>query len=167
MNESIGRLVQRIHDELEEIARVVQRAQKAWQEAQRTGDDLYLDSVAVSLHAFYGGLETLFEAVASAIDGARPSDEDWHRALLDQMARDVSARRPAVVSASTRTRLDEFRRFRHLVRHMYPFRFDPERMRPLVSGVDQLLEDVRAELLAFAEFLLRSVGENQHGATNR
>lgn len=76
MNESIGRLVQRIHDELEEIARVVQRAQKAWQEAQRTGDDLCLDSVAVSLHAFYGGLETLFEAIASAIDGARPSDGD-------------------------------------------------------------------------------------------
>lgn len=153
MSQPIARLAQRIRDELDEIARVVQRAQQAWDRAQSSGDDLYLDSVALNLHAFYDGVEGLFEAISSTVDAARPTSADWHRALLNQMATEASGLRPAVVSDATRLGLDEYRSFRHVVRHLYPFRFEVDRIRPLVERVEQVFHELRAELLAFAAFL--------------
>ena len=159
MTEPIGRLAQRIRDEFDELDRVVKRAQRAWERAQRSGDDLYMDSAALNLHAFYDGLEGLFEAISSTIDGSRPSSPDWHRALLDQMSAEVPGLRPAVLSEATREALDEYRGFRHVVRHRYPFQFETDRIRPLAEGVEHVLRQARTELLAFAAFL------QQRGAT--
>jgi len=149
----IARLARRILSELNEIGRVVRRAKQAWDRAGRTGDDLYLDSTALNLHAFYDGLEGLLEAISSTIDGARPSSPDWHRALLNQMATEAPRLRPAVISETTRTALDDYRSFRHVVRHVYPFQFEIDRIRPLIEGVDRVFQQARSELSAFAAFL--------------
>ena len=59
-------LVERIRGEASDLERVVQRALRAWPQAQKaSGDqDAYLDSVALNLHSFYSGLERLFELIA-------------------------------------------------------------------------------------------------------
>jgi len=49
--------------------------------------------------------------------------------------------------------LDELRRFRHLVRNIYTFSLIPEKIEPLVSSLPELWSGLRAELLAFADFL--------------
>jgi len=153
MSEPLVRLAQRIQDEFDEIGHAVKRAELAWDRAQETGDDLYLDSVALNLHAFYDGLEGLLEAISTTVDAARPDGVGWHRALLQQMATETPGLRPAVLSEATRERLDEYRAFRHVVRHLYPSRFDPDRIRPLVEGVREASQLVQRELLAFADFL--------------
>ena len=153
MSELLVRLARRIQDEFGEIGHAVERAELAWGRAQETGDDLYLDSVALNLHAFYDGLEGLLEAISTTVDSARPDGMDWHRALLQQMATEAPGLRPAVLSEATRERLDEYRAFRHVVRHIYPSRFDAGQMRPLVEGVRVASQSVQRELLAFAEFL--------------
>jgi hypothetical protein len=71
------------------------------------------------------------------------------------MAEDIPDIRPAVISTSLVQILDEFRRFRHLVRNVYTFNLDPQRMRPLMEQLPSLWQALRTELLAFADFLER------------
>jgi hypothetical protein len=77
VNEGLLKLAQRISDELGELERVAQRAQEGWRRAQQSSDELYLDGVALNLHGFYGGLERLFELIATAVDGVMPRGEDY------------------------------------------------------------------------------------------
>ena len=53
--------------------------------------------------------------------------------------------------------LDEFRRFRHLVRNVYTINLVPERMAGLISSLPILWDQLRKELLAFADFLERII----------
>ena len=153
MSGSLIRLADRIRRECQHLAEVVDRAQKAWNRAQSLGDDLYLDSVALNLHSFYAGLERLFEIAATTVDGEVPGGENWHQRLLEQMATEIAGVRPAVISNESRQMLDEYRGFRHVVRNVYAFRFDPVKVRPLVENSAHVYSHTRAELLAFADFV--------------
>jgi hypothetical protein len=92
-------------------------------------------------------------AAKRAIWSRSSCGEVWHRDLLFQMAHEVPGVRPAVVSGEHVALLDDFRRFRHLVRDLYATHLDPERMRSLLEALPELWREVRAELLAFADFL--------------
>ncbi len=146
-------LAQRIRAELTDLERIVRRAQEGWARAERSSDDYYLDGVALNLHGFYAGLERLFALVNSQIDRISPEGANWHQVLLQQMAVERPGVRPAVISPTTREALEEFRGFRHVVRNVYTFQFDPARVRHLVDRVPALLDQLRRELLAFADFL--------------
>lgn len=153
MSERLLRLAQRIRDECAELARLVARAQEAWRRAQQSSDELYVDSVALNLHSFYAGLERLFEITAATIDGNVPQGHNWHQMLLEQMASEVPSVRPALISEETRWVLDEYRGFRHIVRNVYAFRFDLAKVEKLAQEASAVFAQVRAELLAFADFL--------------
>jgi hypothetical protein len=64
--------------------------------------------------------------------------------------------RPAVINSSGAGRLDEFRRFRHLVRNVYAADLIPGRMAGMLADLPGLWTDLRTELLAFADFLDQS-----------
>ena len=113
----------------------------------------YLDSAALNLHGFYSGLERLFELIVRHVDRAALSGETWHRDLLNQVSQDLVDVRPAVISQKSALALDEFRRFRHLVRNVYTMNLVPERMAALMIALPGLWPTLRAELLAFADFL--------------
>lgn len=147
-------LAERIRTEIPNLERTVQRVQAAWTQARRMPEEsAYLDSVALNLHGFYSGLERLFELIARHVDGLLLSGETWHRDLLRWMIRDVADVRPAVISQETGEALDEFRRFRHLVRNVYAMSLSAERMAGLVSVLPGLWSRLRVELSAFADFL--------------
>jgi hypothetical protein len=132
-------LVERIRGEVLDLERVVQRAPRAWSQAQREpGEQAYLDSVALNLHGFYSGGECLFELIARHVDRALPTGETWHRDLLQQMTRDLADVRPAVISQDNALALDEFRRFRHLVRSVYTMNLLPDKMVGLMSALPGL-----------------------------
>lgn len=151
-------LVERIRGELTDVASVVSRAHKAWLHVQRAKNeqDVYLDSVALNLHSFYSGLERIFELIAKHIDGSLPDTKTWHRDLLRSMAVDLEGLRPAVISQNNATSLDEFRRFRHLVRNVYTMNLAPEKMASLMSPLPKLWVSLQEELNAFADFLEES-----------
>jgi hypothetical protein len=153
VSERLLRLAERIRDELADLDQVVGRAQEGLRRAQRSNDDYYLDGVALNLHGFYAGLERLFELIATVIDGTLPRDANWHQVLLQQMASEAPYVRPAVISEETRNALDEYRGFRHIVRHVYTFKFDPAKVQRLVEAAPAAFAQARAELLAFADFL--------------
>ena len=101
-------LADRIHSELSDLDRVVNRVLHAWQKTERnlTDQDVFLDSVALNLHGFYSGLERLFELIARHIDQSLPFGETWHRDLLRLMSREVADIRPAVISQNNAFELD-------------------------------------------------------------
>jgi hypothetical protein len=155
LNERLQQLAVSIRNELAEVQRVLRRVEEGWQRARLSADDYYLDAVALNLHGFYGGLERIFERIATVVDGARPSGEHWHQALLQQMAEEIPSVRPAVISEATHQLLDPYRGFRHVARNVYTFHLDPARLERLVARAAACFDSVRPELLAFADFLER------------
>jgi hypothetical protein len=162
VNRLYEELVDRMRGEVPDLDRVVQRALRAWTQAQMAPEEqVYLDSIALNLHGFYSGLERLFELIARHVDQSLPAGKTWHRDLLQQMAHDLLDVRPAVVDEDSALVLDEFRRFRHLVRNVYTMNLVPEKMAGLMSVLPGLWSKVRAELLAFAVFLERLARADQ------
>jgi hypothetical protein len=156
MSTIAGQLSERIRSEITMLQNVVTQILTGWKKVNRMPDEpAYLDSVALNLHGFYAGVERLFELIARHIDGALPDGAMWHRDLLYRMTQDVQKIRPAVISDETAEQLDALRRFRHLVRNVYTMSLDPEKMVDLVEGLPILWPKLRAELMAFADFLER------------
>ena len=149
-------LAERIQGQVADLERLVQRVLQSWEGGQRSPgqQDVYLDSVALNLHGFYSGVERLFELVVRHIDRDREpaTGESWHQDLLQRMTKDIQER-PGLIGGESASTLDELRRFRHLVRNVYTFNLVPEKMKPLVSSLPELWPRLRAELLAFADFL--------------
>jgi hypothetical protein len=152
---SYQNLTQRIRGEVVDLEQVIERAQRGWASLQRGSSEpeVYIDSVALNLHGFYSGIERLFELIARHIDRDLPDSDTWHRDLLLQMAKDFPNTRPAVVSQENAAILDEFRRFRHLVRNVYTINLLPEKMSGLMKALPELWPKLRAEMLAFADYL--------------
>jgi hypothetical protein len=148
-------LVERIRGEVSDLDRVVKKTWMAWNQCKKLPNEqgVYLDSVALNLHGFYSGLERIFEVIGKHVDGSIPAGDLWHRSLLKQMSQEQKDIRPAVISTDCSSRLDELRRFRHLVRNLYTFNLVPEKLEPIVSDLPALWQKVQAEILAFADFL--------------
>jgi hypothetical protein len=159
MNGLYSLLSARIRQELAAIEQVVGRAERALTLALKNSNeqDLYLDAVALNLHDFYSGLERLFTMIGAEIDGVKPEGPAWHRDLLSQMTLELKNIRPAVLSPQAAKAVDEYLRFRHIVRNVYTFELDPDRVERLVKNLRPAFAQVQTELLAFADFLEKLV----------
>ena len=146
---------ERIRRELEELEQVVTRVRRAVEatEGDSVDSDLYWDAIALNLHDFYTGVERLLRHIAAQVDGHLPEGSEWQRELLRQMATQLPRVRPAVFSTATIKRLDEYLRFRHVVRNVYAFALDPQRIRPLVEALEGDFAQVKDELAIFIDFL--------------
>lgn len=147
----------RILQELESLDLVVERVEEGMAKArsQPAEEALFLDAVALNLHDFYSGLERVLQYIATHVDRHVPSGGDWHRELLRQMQIEIPDIRPAILSARTVQVLDEYLRFRHIVRNVYTFEFDADRLDRLARGLRPCLEKTSSELRAYADFLLK------------
>jgi hypothetical protein len=93
----------------------------------------FLDSAALNLHDVYAGFERLFRQIAATVDGVVPSGQGWHRDLLQQMGLDLPETRLPVLSDVAIQELGEPLRFRHVVRSVYAFSLDFDRIHRLVQ----------------------------------
>jgi hypothetical protein len=146
-------LIGRIKGEQGELDRLAARAESLMNKAKTTGDDGYLDGVALNLHGFYTGVERIFEDIARRLDGDLPSGSDWHKRLLMQMSAEIPDIRPPVIRAETRECLEEYRAFRHIVRNVYAFNFQFSRIAELADGLQSCHERVVEDLNIFVQFL--------------
>jgi hypothetical protein len=146
-------LIGRIEQTLDDVERVVNRAEKLMKQALRSGDDGYWDGVALNLHSFYAGLEQIFEDIARTIERSIPSGSNWHKDLLLQISAEVPHVRPPVIQTKTRHCLDEYRSFRHVVRNVYTFNLKSKRLHELVEQLRPCYDTVMADLVQFIDFL--------------
>ena len=129
MNINLQKLASRICSEVDYLKSVTMKIEEGWKRFEQTADEFYIDSVALNLHGFYSGLERIFELIASVVDGNKPESKNWHKELLNLMASEVPTIRPAVISEAICSRLNDYRGFRHIVRNVYTFKFDPEKVK--------------------------------------
>lgn len=153
-------LIGRIKRILLDLERVVSRAESLMTKAQSSGDDGYLDGVALNLHGFYPGIERVFEDVARTLEKDVPHGSGWHQDLLLQMSAEIDKIRPPVIREATRNCLDEYRGFRHVVRNVYTFNLQMSRLKELKKGLQPCYEAVKRDLDGFIEFLRELSVEN-------
>jgi len=68
-------LAERIRKELEDIERLVARANRALSMASKSPQDadLFLDSASLNMHDIYSGFERVFKQIAATVDGTVPT----------------------------------------------------------------------------------------------
>ncbi len=145
-------LIGRMRQEQGDLNRLVSRVELLMSKAKTTGDDGYLDGVALNLHGFYTGVEWIFEDIARRLDGELPSGPDWHKRLLMQMSAEIPDVRPPVNGPATNDCLENYRAFRHIVRNAYTFNFQFSRIAGLAGGIRDCHERVAADLREFGRF---------------
>jgi len=154
MTESYVAVAGRIRRELDRVETVVDRAQAIWADADlEERPDYHVDAVALNLHGFYAGLERIFRTIATRVDQSKPEGGNWHQELLEQMNTELPGVRPAVLSDASHKKLDRYRGFRHVVRNVYTFDFDPEQIGLLMKRLPETVEHVHDDLQAFADTL--------------
>jgi hypothetical protein len=121
-------------------------------------DERDLATVAYALHNVYNALENSFEQISRTFENHVVDATRWHRELCAKMFLEIDKIRPAVLSAKVRQLVDEMLRFRHLFRHSYDFRIDPERLRMLSDQWKKGHQEVVNELERFGN-LLGKVGD--------
>lgn len=114
--------------------------------------NIFYESLALKLHNFYTGCERIFQIVASELNGGLPSSYDWHRRLLNRMAT-VQDKRPAILSQQTAKILEEYLAFRHVVRNIYGFELEPQRLENLVKTYPLVWQKFQHEIQEFLQWL--------------
>ena len=124
------------------------------QEIQRDPERAYLfyEVQALKLHNFYTGCERIFSLIASEFNGGKLSGFDWHQRLLQRMTV-AQPERPSIISAETAQRLKEYLGFRHVVRSVYGFDLDIERVARLVDAYLPIWQRFESEINMFISWL--------------
>lgn len=147
-----GRIAEALHD----LAILTDRTERQLEKARHDQDDDYFDyfdAVALNLHGFYSGVEAILVDIARTVDESMPDSPNWHRELLLQMGADLADVRPAVITDATRICLDEYLRFRHVVRNAYSFTLRTSRLEELAEELPDCVANIQSDLQRFRAFL--------------
>jgi hypothetical protein len=128
-------------------------AGKKLNKKSKSEKEYIIESLALKLHNFYTSCERIFERIAGDINGNVPHSLDWHKRLLKNMTLDIKGLRPPVLNRSTEKLLEEYLKFRHLVRNIYGFELQEERMMPLINGINTVSKDFHKDMTKFISFL--------------
>ena len=148
-------LVVRLDRTASDLIALADRVTRQLEKALTTGDDAFLDAIALNLQGFYTGAEQAFEAIAIHLDGGVPQGPHWHRDLLVQMSCAIEGVRPAVIGAATVQAIDRYRRFRHVVRNVYSVNLEADQVRVLAEEMPRTCACLRDDLRSFVAFLRR------------
>lgn len=158
--EQIVTLIAEIEAELKQLARLresildTERKKK-----ERTEDkDIYEESEALKLHNFYTACEHIFEEITTTLNAEIPQNAGWHKRLLRLMTLEIPGVRPAVVSTELYNKLEEYLRFRHVIRNIYAFELDSIKLQALIDSFEDVYNHFIKDIHSFIAFL-RSLAE--------
>lgn len=157
--ERIPDLISEIKDELNHIETLVRDIREVSSEIPKSRGKrrVYEESLALKLHNFYTGCERIFQKIADDINGSVPRSIDWHKRLLKSMSLEIEKIRPSVISKETAKTLEEYLAFRHVVRNIYGFEIDSERLHRLIEKLYGVNERFKKELNIFLDFLRKLI----------
>ncbi|MFQ5612361.1 MAG: hypothetical protein ACE5H9_09535 [Anaerolineae bacterium] len=116
------------------------------------------ENQALKLHNFYTGCERIFRILASELNGALPTGYDWHKRLLERMAV-AHQGRPALISSQTARSLEKYLAFRHVVRNIYGYDLDTDRVAQLVAQQADVWQRFEAEVRTFVDWLRKTADQ--------
>ena len=119
-----------------------------------------VEAAALRLHSFYTGVERMLLLVSRVVNGGTPSQgEGWHRRLLERMAIATDTR-PAVLNEATQVELQEYLRFRHLVRNLYADELRVEPIQRLIEQLQHTWPKLDADITSFQAWLRSIASES-------
>lgn len=148
----------RLEDELVNLERIAQGVVMAIERAGEQPDEFSIRALASYVEDFYKGCERICERVAVTLDNGLPQGERWHQVLLGRMGEQGEKGRPVLFDGSLLLELDEYRRFRHRVRHIYGYELEAERVLTLAQDVKAVLERFKAAVATFNVWLEEQAG---------
>ncbi|MBI5328611.1 MAG: hypothetical protein HZB80_10050 [Deltaproteobacteria bacterium] len=153
--DKLPELISEIKDELELLKRVAADIGDARREMKGHPEmsEVYEESLALKLHNFYTGCERIFHTIADDMNGGASSSFEWHKRLLKSMSLAIEGKRPPVISKATEKELEEFLAFRHVIRNIYGFEIDSERLQRLLEKVKPVFESFKKDTMKFLGFL--------------
>jgi len=151
MDDKIIVLVNSIRRDLETIAAIYEALENHPLGTDTPEDTLIV--VAYYLHNLYNVFENIFQNIAAVFENSVDDVERWHSRLLERMRLNLMPLRPAVIDDAAYDALDELRRFRHLFRHAYAVRLDPQRLKLVVDKALALKAIYAKQLGQFVDFL--------------
>ncbi len=154
--ESILTLIAEIEEELkniESLEKAISQQKNRIESATSPEKNYLIESAALKMHNFYNACERIFKKIAGDINGEIPATYDWHYRLLKNMTLDIPDLRPPVLTVSLENKLLEYLRFRHIVRNIYGFELDWERLKPLIYNFSNIVSQFKKEIGTFLEFL--------------
>ncbi len=154
-SDALELLVSLIKRELADLGSVAEKLARYTKALRATSDEAYRDAIALNLQSLYTGMEKIMERIGREIDDITPSGPEWHKDLLLQMGTEFRGR-PPVISQETLELLDEYRSFRHVVRNLYPFSLNVNRLLSLAENADTCLSRFETDVLAFLDGLLKA-----------
>ena len=116
----------------------------------KTPDFIEMSAGAMTLHSFYNGIENILTLIFKFYDGQLPNSNKWHMEILEK-AFVSDERRKNIFSIDLQTKLEEYLKFRHFVRHSYGFQLEWERMEDLTNGISTLWETIKKDINIFIE----------------
>jgi len=148
-------LIERMQNEIPLLDEIIEKTLTYWETGAKNSEfqEVFIGYVALNLHSFYSGLEKIFLLVARFMEKKEPSGKNWHSLLLKQISHDIPNIRPALISHITAEQLQEYKRFRHVVRNVYTTSLAPQKMTPLLKELPDLWERIKTELVDFINFL--------------
>lgn len=101
------------------------------------------------LDDFYLATEKIFKTIARDIDSELPEGKEWHKKLLRLMTIELPETRPAVIDKDLFHQLEEYLKFRHLVRNIYGFQLEINRFDHLLKNIDQVASKLETQIINF------------------
>lgn len=139
----LGQLA-RLREEIERVSHLIDTSSEL--------ADLLYENQGLKLHNFYTGCERIFRIVASELNSALPTGYDWHKRLLERMAL-AHAGRPPLISTEMAQLLQKYLAFRHVLRNIYGYELEAERIVQLVTEHNLVWQQFEAEVRIFIEWL--------------
>lgn len=144
-----------LRDEIEEEFVNISKLQEQVEDIRKKNPDLNME-LKTRLHAsvladFYMAVEKIFKLIAKEIDSELPHVENWHKKLLRQMSVEIPEIRPAVIDKKLFHMLEEYLKFRHLVRNIYGFQLEGKRFVHLVEELSVVIADLGKQVTDFLD----------------
>ena len=140
--------------ELSKLAKLEARVQKVKQniDAALEYADYFYESLALKFYNFYMGCERIFCCISTELSGDFSRSLNWDKRLFERMSIDLDERK-AVISSEAASLLEEFLWFRHVVRSLYSYEVDAERVDRLLVKYPVAWAQVETDIRSFVDWL--------------
>jgi hypothetical protein len=107
-------------------------------------DIIEITAAAQVLHSFYNGVESIIVLFFKHVNEKLPNDLSWHKTLLE-MAFGTNSQNIKIFRNDIKEKLDDYRSFRHFIRHMYSSELKWGVMEPLINEIDDVWQLVKTD----------------------
>ena len=152
MKNKVAVLKSEILRDMEKLERLFEKFDASYKRYKQQKEYAYLVESAFYVNRIYTGFERMFGNVANSFENTI-DEKSWHKSLLDRMVIGIENIRPAFISETNYSYLNELRAFRHFFRHTYDFDLQEEKFDIMASGAWELKKNFKKEIDIFLQFI--------------